>query len=1164
MDFSWLLLLLSLLEEVDISFPYNVEVLEHSRFSEEVGGLFGYRVVQFNSTNGERVLVGDPGSGLLHTCDVTSGTCDNLTLPNRGNTSHLGLTLEVEPVTRRCLVCGFAEPHDCSQTLYTNGACYTVDSGLRASEKSTPGYQECQKAEVDLCFLFDDSFSVGNPELEGVRKFLLSAIQNLKNSTLNFAVVKFESRPEKIFNFKDYQNGKGEEGILNMKHSGGGTNIYKAINFTLNEIFTPVAGAREQAKKILLLLSDGDSHDNNNGVIEATDQKKVTRYVIGVGKNFISLRDKIAKLASYPTDKHTEVLTDYSRLVGFFNELQSKILAIEGVAQGSNFTQEMSSAGLSAVLTEERDVLGDPGIFDWSGGILNVSLQGGLAYMSQNDDDKYGYLGYSVELLHTGNGPLYVVGSPRFQYVGLVTVLQEISGELRWKKVDSLRGEQVGSYFGAEIAVSDIDQDGVTDLVLISAPHHYELKWSGQVSVCRFFEKLQCMVTLHGEPGHLQSQFGATVSSLGDLDGDGLTEVAVGAPYEMDGQGAVYIYKGTHSGLLIAAYSQRLLSPSGILGFGLSIHGVLDMTEDGLIDVVVGSLGHVTLHRSKPVVNVSLSLTANQTHMVLSSLEANSCDNMLTLEACVHVKILTPKYTGSMSMSIQYNLTLDSLKPESRMFFTDKQRKMIRTVEILGPGILCQNQTVFLQDCGVEDVSEVQVFLTAVVQQISPPWHVLQSTDLNATNLISFQICEEGKICNPDMSIELNHSPLVLQDGALFSMFLTLQNMNAWDPQTRLHLDVPPGLSYRKANVTEASHWIPLECGDFKEQKLACNISHPILKRRVRAVVHIMFSIVSSVSWADRIFLATSVMRDGNKTSSSDENEAVVYVMSSVVPNVSWADRMAGHVMRDGNRTTNVTVYEVPVLYPIHVISRSLEDSTKYIPFIRPNETAMATHRYQIKNLGLGAILIDVSVHVSYLEGVSWDVTISLSQNNGVICSAPNDSSAVKTHGKGHETNQTWRCTMNTSGEMDVGLSGQLQSMTMWKDPMSASVSSAVMIHYDQSRYHSDMGSRFHAAQVVTQVEFLVVPDHTMYIVGGTVGGVIVLILLSILLYKCGFFKRYKDRMMENVPPSDETGHDPLENQSEESDNKQKLLEDFLVDPLHGVMFYVPFPEELE
>ncbi|KAM4025398.1 integrin alpha-L isoform 1-T1 [Anomaloglossus baeobatrachus] len=1159
MDFTGLLLLLSLLEGLDVSFTYNVEVLENRRFSANTSSLFGYRVVQLNSTIGPRVLIGDPASNILHTCDVINGTCDIITLPNQGNSSYLGLTLEVEPVSRRCLICGFAEPHDCSQTLYTNGACYTVDSGLTASEKSTPGYQECQKAEVDLCFLFDDSLSVGELEFNEVKKFLNSTIQNLKNSTLNFAVVKFGTRAEKIFNFADYQNGKGEKLVSDMKHSGGGTKIYNAINFTLTNIFTPEAGAREQAKRIILLLSDGDSHDDNNGVIEAADQQKITRYVIGVGKNFEE--NKITKLASYPTEKHTEVLQDYASLVGFFNELQSKILAIEGVAQGSNFTQEMSSAGLSAVLTADGEVLGDPGIFDWSGGILNVAGQGGLAYMSRSKEDKYGYLGYSVARLQTGEGPLYVVGSPRFQYVGLVTVLQEVSGELTWKKVDSLRGEQVGSYFGAEIAISDLDQNGVTDLVLISAPHHYAPKWSGQVSVCRIAEKLQCTDTLHGEPGHLQSQFGAAVSSLGDLDGDDLTEVAVGAPYEMDGRGAVYIYRGSPSGL-IAAYSQRLLSPPGILGFGLSLHGVLDMTEDGLIDVVVGSRGHVTLHRSQPVLNVSLNLTANQTHLVLSSLETIGCDGVLTLHACVHVEMLTPKYTGSMSMSIQYSLVLDSLKPESRMLFPDKQREMVRTVQIPVPGSCCQNHTAFLQDCGVEDISDVQVSLTAVVQQVSPPRHVLQSKDLNATKLISFQICEEGKICNPDMSINLNRSPLVLQDGALFSMFLTLKNMNERAPQTRLHLHVPPGLSYRKANVTEASHWISLECGDFKEQKLACNVSHPILKRRVWAVVHIMFSVVSNVSWADRIFLATIVMRDGNKTSSNAENEDVVYVLSSLVANVSWADRfLATIVMRDGNRTTGITEYEVPVLYPIHIISRSsLEDSTKYVPFISANETAMVTHRYQIKNLGLNAVPMFLNVHVSNMEVVSWHFNISLSQDDGVICSVPNDSFAVKTLGKGHKTNQTWHCTMDRSGDVDVRISGPLQPITTWEAPSSVNVSSAVQILYDGRRYHSDMGGRFHSAQVVTQVELLVVPDHTMYIVGGTVGGVVVFILLSILLYKCGFFKRYKDRMMENVPPSDTTVDEPLGHLSEEEkDNHVKLLEHFLENPLEG-----PFPEELQ
>lgn len=49
---------------------------------------------------------------------------------------------------------------------------------------------------------------------------------------------------------------------------------------------------------------------------------------------------------------------------------------------------------------------------------------------------------------------------------------------------------------------------------------------------------------IRGNFGHRLGRFGAALSSLGDVSGDGLTDVAIGAPMEDDNRGAVYIFLG--------------------------------------------------------------------------------------------------------------------------------------------------------------------------------------------------------------------------------------------------------------------------------------------------------------------------------------------------------------------------------------------------------------------------------------------------------------------------------------------------------------------------------------------------------------------------------------------------------------------------------------------
>lgn len=50
--------------------------------------------------------------------------------------------------------------------------------------------------------------------------------------------------------------------------------------------------------------------------------------------------------------------------------------------------------------------------------------------------------------------------------------------------------------------------------------------------------------------GPRESRFGLALSTAGDLNRDGYDDLAVGAPYSLEGTGSVYIYLGSKDGII--------------------------------------------------------------------------------------------------------------------------------------------------------------------------------------------------------------------------------------------------------------------------------------------------------------------------------------------------------------------------------------------------------------------------------------------------------------------------------------------------------------------------------------------------------------------------------------------------------------------------------------
>lgn len=223
--------------------------------------------------------------------------------------------------------------------------------------------------------------------------------------------------------------------------------------------------------------------------------------------------------------------------------------------------------------------------------IINGATGAQLAkHVGALDNDKLGWCVAAAGDANADGIPDYACGAPYADsgVVGANAGMVWIRSGATFATLQSYIGEHAGDLFGYSIsAVGDLTGDGKTDLVA-GAPSYDLGAVSGSGRVYRLSGGTNARTNLVSG-GITLGDLGYAVSALPDLNGDGKSEIAVGEP-GWNGSGAntgrVLAVSGA-GGAILQTYT------AGVAGdrYGFSVAGLHDIDGDGRGDLIIGAPG---------------------------------------------------------------------------------------------------------------------------------------------------------------------------------------------------------------------------------------------------------------------------------------------------------------------------------------------------------------------------------------------------------------------------------------------------------------------------------------------------------------------------------------------------------------------------------------------
>jgi subtilisin family serine protease len=195
--------------------------------------------------------------------------------------------------------------------------------------------------------------------------------------------------------------------------------------------------------------------------------------------------------------------------------------------------------------------------------------------------DGFGSNGCRLGDLDGHNIPEIAIGAPQSSVgTGYVRLFSGASGAV----LNTFYGEAAGDDFGYSLqSAGDVNNDGINDLA-VGAPLNDN---GGEDAGCVYVYSGNDFTELYRFPGTAYRSYGESVAGIGDVDGDNYDDVLIGAPGILsDAPGSAIVYSGA-TGQVLYSLSEYISSQS----FGQMVASAGDINQDGINDFIVGASG---------------------------------------------------------------------------------------------------------------------------------------------------------------------------------------------------------------------------------------------------------------------------------------------------------------------------------------------------------------------------------------------------------------------------------------------------------------------------------------------------------------------------------------------------------------------------------------------